>query len=57
MFFRKFSQKYKKAAYLRYETQGGLNMENDKKIRKRIFMKALSTVKAVNEVDSVLDKI
>ena len=32
-------------------------MENDKKIRKRIFMNALSTVKAVNEVDSVLDKI
>ena len=32
-------------------------MENDKKIRKRIFMKALSTVKAVNEVDSVLDEI
>lgn len=32
-------------------------MENDKKIRKRIFMKALSTVKAVNEVESVLDEI
>lgn len=32
-------------------------MENDKKIRKRIFMKALSIVRAVNEVDSVLDEI
>ena len=32
-------------------------MENDKKIRKRIFMKALSTVKAVNGFDSALVEI
>ena len=46
-----------KSQYVGWGTLREKKMENDKKIRKRIFMKALSIVRAVNEVDSVLDKI